>query len=292
MEGLNLKRDFVWIPPGLGESEKKTFLNLKEGIPKSANSAVYRWIVDEKSDRELVNVSFLIDFQTALRQDIGIQAARYSTASTVIDFLKKLDQIKLAYLVDFMLSEFRAGSKPLRVQSISKILNSAGAGWSVGTRGDRYGLLEVLPSGVVQAAEHAISLNSEAGALLNSAWDAAFGINKRPSHAYYDAVRAVEVLSTALISPNDSQATLGKDINVLRNAPDKWSFVLEGSSKVSTTPVEQVLSMMQLLWHSHTDRHGRGDYADVSIPQAQAAVFLASTLVGILSQGMLVRQDS
>lgn len=30
--------------------------------------------------------------------------------------------------------------------------------------------------------------------------------------------------------------------------------------------------MMQLLWHSQTDRHGSEDYADVTVEGAQAAV--------------------
>lgn len=287
-----MKKNFVWTPPGLGIEKTREFLSLKEGIPKSANSAVYRWIVGNSAGRDLIKVDFLVDFQTALRQDLGIAPVRYSQAQDVIEFLGELDQTTLAYLVDFMLSKFNVGYRADRVNAMENILSSAGAGWTVGARGDHYGLIESLPTGVVQTAEDVVSLNSEAGALLSSAWDGAFGVNKRPSHAYYDAVRAVEVLSTALFSPNDSQATLGKDINVLRNAPEKWSFVLEGSPKVSTSPVEQVLSMMQLLWHSHEDRHGREDYKDVSVAQAQAAVFLASTLVGIFSQGMLERRES
>ncbi len=139
----------------------------------------------------------------------------------------------------------------------------------------------------MDVVQDTLSSADKASELLRSAWESAFGVNPKPSHAYYDAVRSVEVLSCPLISPNDGNATLGKDINVLRSGANKWQFAMSGSR--TSSPVEHVISMMQLLWHSQTDRHGRADYEDVSLAESQAAVLLASTLVGWLSKGMLTR---
>lgn len=284
-----MSSEFIWTPPGLDEQSVREFLSLKEGIPESANASIYRWITGNKYESEMMHVPFLINFQNALREDLGLRSETFHRVSAVKEFLHQLDQQTLAYLVDFILSDINTNLPSAKANSMQDILRSAGAGWAVGPRNGRFGLVKVLPSGVVETAEYVVSQNDQAGGLLQSAWDAAFGINKRPSHAYYDAVRAVEVLSTALISPNDRHATLGKDINVLRNTPAKWSFVLNGSKKEPSS-VERVLSLMQLLWHSHSDRHGREDYEDVTVEQSQAAVLLASTLVGWLSQGMLKRE--
>lgn len=285
-----MSEEFVWTPPGLDEQTAQAFLSLRDGIPTTANEALYRWITDNKSINDYLSVDFLIDFQTALRKDLGLRNAGITRVDLLMDFLRKLDQLTLAYLLDFMLSKYTPSFSARRITTLREILRASGAGWMVGLRGERCGLLEVMPTGVTQSVEHVVSLNSQAGSLLQNAWNSAFGINKKPSHAYYDAVRAVEVLSTPLFSPKDQSATLGKDINVLRNAPHKWISPLKGSSKTASS-VEQVLSMMQLLWYSHTDRHGHEDYSDVSIEEAQAAVLLASTLVGWFSQGMLKRID-
>lgn len=288
-----MDENYVWTPPGLDRDDTKEFLSLGEGIPVSANESIYRWITGNKYNSEGISADFLIDFQTALRVDLGLLHANYTGVGTVKDLLRDWDQKLLEYLVDFLLSRKKASLNPeyspQEVTDLKEILRTAGSGWTVGTRNGRYGLREALPDGVVDTVQNVVSENAQAGSLLRSAWESAFGIHPRPSHAYFDAVRAVEVFSCPLISPRDKQATLGKDINVIRNSPHKWRFVLGDSSEL---PVEQVLSMMRLLWHSQTDRHGREDYVDVSADEAQAAVLLSSTLVGWFSKGMLYRVDS
>lgn len=73
--------------------------------------------------------------------------------------------------------------------------------------------------------------------------------------------------------------SLGKDINVLATKPEAWTFALSGDQSV-----ERLLGAFRLLWHSQTDRHGREDYEDVGVDEAQAAVLLATAIVGWLSQ--------
>jgi hypothetical protein len=46
---------------------------------------------------------------------------------------------------------------------------------------------------------------------------------------------------------------------------------------------------MKLLWHSHSDRHGHGDYVGVTAEESQAAVLLASTLVGWFAKGLVTK---
>lgn len=122
---------------------------------------------------------------------------------------------------------------------------------------------------------------------LSQAWDKAYGPDAQPTDAYVAAVRAVEILICPLVSPRSGRATLGTVIRDLRNQGGSWSFAMKHGDGADTSP--KVVGVLQLLWKGQNDRHGSGDYADVSIEEAQAAVLLASTVVGWLAKGMLRR---
>ena len=281
--------DFVWTPPGLSEDDAATFLATREGIPENARPQILRWLIRDKYDHESINLDEYLKFQTALRQSLGLLPRKSATTGTVREWLAGLDEGALTALVDFRLSSAYPlpsfNPKPQReVAAMKEILYSAGSSWTVGDRNDRWGLIEALPGAVLDAAQVVVSQSGKASQLLNGAWSNAFGTDKRPSHAYFDAVRAVEVFSCPLISPKDKGATLGKGISVVGNKPEAWIFALSGDQSV-----ERLLGTLRLLWHSQTDRHGREDYADVSVDEAQAAVLLATTIVGWLSQGLLKR---
>lgn len=281
--------DFVWTPPGLSEDRAAAFLTTREGIPENARPEIVRWLIRDKYDHEHVDLGEYLKFQTALRRPLGLLPAKSASVGTVRKWLTELDEGTLTTLVDFRLSGAfpRPSFNPRprdAVATMKGILHSAGAGWTVGDRNDRWGLIDALPVAVVDAARAVVSQAGKASQLLNAAWANAFGTDKRPSHAYFDAVRAVEVFSCPLISPRDHVATLGKDINVLGNKPEAWVFALSGDRSV-----ERLIEALRLLWHSQTDRHGHKDYEDVGVDEAQAAVLLATTIVGWLSQGLLTR---
>ena len=281
--------DFIWTPPGLSEDSVATFLATREGIPDNARPQILRWLIWDKYDHEHVNLDEYLKFQTALRRSLGLLSGKSTTTGIVRKWLAELDDGTLTALVDFRLS----GTYPLpsfnpqpqrEVAAMKEILYSGGSSWTVGDRNGRWGLIEALPRAVLAAAHVVVSQSGKASQLLNGAWANAFGTDKRPSHAYFDAVRAVEVFSCPLISPKDKDATLGKDINVVGNKPEAWVFALSGDRSV-----ERLLGTLRLLWHSQTDRHGREDYEDVSVDESQAAVLLATAIVGWLSQGLLSR---
>jgi hypothetical protein len=285
--------EFFWTPPGVTADELEDFLTLRRGIPENANESIHRWLVNGKGDRDYIDWSFMLDFQQAARVNLSINAVNLVRVDSVFNVFRAFSETHRTWLVDFMLSRvwMRNGrSEPNEVSKLRKILRDAGSSWTVGVINNRYRLIAVLPGAVVEVVQQTLSLSDKASELLWSAWESAFGVDSKPSYAYYDAVRAVEVISCPLISPADRNATLGKNINVLRTGVDKWRFVMTGSKEFSS--VEHVIHMMQLLWHSQTDRHGRADYEGVSLAESQAAVLLASTLVGWLSKGMLERVES
>lgn len=278
------------MPPGLGPEEAEAFLSIKRGIPVAARDEISAWLVDNKYNHESVSWEFMTAFQTASGLDLRVGHQKLLSAGEARKYFRGLDETTLTYLLDYVISDFHVKEPqyraPSRVSSLQKILDASGSSWTLGERqSGRYGLLERIPGAVVHVVDQVLLPADRASALLRRAWDGAYGVSTTPSHAYYDAVKAVEVLANPLISPRDRDATLGKDINVLRGQAAKWKFAMAGSKQASA--VEHVISMMQLLWHSHSDRHGAEDYADVTLAEAQAAVLLASTLVGWLAQGAL-----
>ncbi|MEU4254169.1 hypothetical protein AB0F15_42935 [Amycolatopsis sp. NPDC026612] len=283
--------EFVWTPPGTGPADLEVFLALRKGLPAYANESIHRWLVKETDERKFIYWSFMLEFQQAARVDLGLRAVNLVSVENAFKVFRNLNETHRTWLVDFELSRIPASrpgySAPSRVQDLEKILRDSGSSWTVKLVQDRYRLVEALPGGVFDVVEATLSAADKASELLRSSWNFAFGVDASPSHAYYDAVRAVEVLACPLISPKDGSSTLGKNIGVLRDSSHKWEFVMADSK--GTSSVEKVTSMMQLLWHSHTDRHGRADYEDVSLEEAQAAVLLSSTLVAWLAKGMLRR---
>ncbi|WP_147915210.1 hypothetical protein [Ruania zhangjianzhongii] len=282
----------LWTPPDLSPEEAAAFVTPGVGLPTHAREPLLRWITNGKYDHDPFRWSVMVDFQNASRQDHGFLVQNEIRTGDAITALRKLDLKRLTYLLDYLLMLQRPvpgfrPNPPDRVEALDAILRAAGAGWRVGDRGGRWGLVAAVNTGVERVVAEVVSSADRAAALLKSAWDAAFGVTPQASHAYHDAVRAVEVYSCPLFSTKDKSATLGKDIAVIRSRPEAWSFALAGSR--NSTGVEQLVSAMQLLWHSHTDRHGREDYEDVSIEAARAAVLLASTLVGWFSLGLVKR---
>lgn len=282
--------DYVWTPPGATPEELDRFFTLRSGLPHHLFEEVIGWIRALKADSSgWVYWTFLVQFQTVSKEYLGVADGLYSPFERMADFLRKLEEREMIYILHFLLGEIRSRTyrRGGEADDLESILSRGGSSWAVAPVQDRCGLVERVPVGVAETVEAVISSSGKSSALLQNAWKLAYGPEKSPSHAYFDAVRAVEVLSCPLFSPKDQEPTLGKDINVLRNKPSGFAFIMTGS-KHSTAP-EHLLSMMQLLWHSQTDRHGSDDYKDVSIEEAQAAVLLASTLIGWLSKGMITR---
>jgi hypothetical protein len=284
--------DFQWVPPGLDPEEAQDFLTPSTGLPKAAWEAIHRWIVYEKYNHENLQWNFMIEFQAASHINLGLINQNFVKVPDALKLFRTLSEEHRTYLLDYMLSSLHplpetGRPMPARAKELDRILRASGAGWKVAARRGRWGLERVVPVGVTEVVDSVLSSADRSSALLRSAWSGAFGLKASPSHAYYDAVRAVEVYSCPLISPLDKAGTLGKDINVLRNKPEAWTFALAGSNR--TSAVEHLVSAMQLLWHSQTDRHGYADYQDVSEREAQAAVLLSSTIVGWLAQGALQR---
>lgn len=284
---------YRWTPPGLSSEEVEQFLSIQTGIPQRARDALAVWVTDYKTNGDAVDTEQFIRFQTASGIDTAFTHQDWARVDNVRRWFRELSERTMVYFIDFTLSGYKIsrGSSyvPDLVEKLEGILYNAGAGWTIGEKQGRYGLVERVPAGVAVVVDLVLSTQDKASEMLRRAWNKAYGVTRSPSDAYHDAVKAVEILANPLISPNDADATLGKDINVLRTQAHKWCFVMAGSKHA--TAVEHLLSALQLLWHSQSDRHGKDDYQDVSEDEAKAAVLLASSIIGWLSQGALERTE-
>lgn len=172
---------------------------------------------------------------------------------------------------------------------LETILHESGSMWKVGLRANRPGLLRRVPEGVQASVDSTISNSGHAGARLAEAWEAVFGLDPDPSRAYALAVKSVEDAAIPIVSPRDTNATLGKINSQIRNAGD-WSLPLQREDEHAPTRTT-LLSMMKMLWAGQADRHGGHHDPDLVITQeaAEVAVITAATLVQWFTSGAVAR---
>lgn len=220
-----------------------------------------------------------------------------ATAHEWRDGLMEFDTEALLDFFDYALGEIRVDT-PLKssVIDIDRKLLNAHSIYGVGEIDDCYRLIERVDPAVQAAVKEVVETSGTAGQLLGRAWGKVYGRHKDAPGAYSNAIKAVETLACPFILPTNPKATLGTAIKALDDQHNKstkstWEFAIENPSD-ATESVNAVISMMKLLWHGQTDRHGSAPavFQDATIDQARAAVLLAATLVGWLNDGYLEKK--
>ncbi len=202
------------------------------------------------------------------------------------------DRALLAKVLDYALNDVMMGLEPRSIhgaiEELDRALEEAGANYTVvrpdpnnvNCRLERRATLIAATAVLAQSA-----IGGSASEHLDTAWKAAFGRDPNPTHAYAEAVKAVEAVAVPLVLPNDSDATLGKVIGHIRANAQSYSLVFtthaEAIKGSTLTPVQAVIAMTDLLW-SNQPRHAEGDSRPAvaaTQPQAELAVHIALTLV-------------
>lgn len=143
--------------------------------------------------------------------------------------------------------------------------------------------MRVDPSVRGQVQEAVDSSSGSSGDHLAEAFAKAYGVKTDPSKAYGESIKAVEAAAAPVVSPQNPKATLGTIISAITDKKTKWEFESGGEADGVDTTVQ----MMRLLWSGQTSRHGGIALTRVeTLPEAQAAVNLASTLVQWCSTGI------
>lgn len=228
--------------------------------------------------------------QRRLRLEIS---ERYGTLFDALDreILADPSGNVLLNVVDALLARFNVTSPEHRqwVGVVANIFDEAGSVWRVGQWPEGgFGLARRIDETVAEVVRSAME-HGRPGQHLRDAWTSAYARVHNASHAYREAVRAVEAAVKPIVSPNNSAATLGTMIGDLRNKPEKWEVLLGPDGFDSVAALRQAC---ELIWKSQIDRHGTDDESvplNVSLQEAQAAVHVAAMLVQLFSTGAIRR---
>lgn len=285
--------DDDWKPLNvrMGDPETGPF----EGIPRHLSRVLREWLGDalgnlSRDDQIEVLLRMRLDLpkipdHRPLDQVYEICATSFKLTiiDAVLPFCDDFDQT-----VNRM-REFTNASLPGPqgqwncAQRLRRLLGLGGSVWTVST--DNRSLVRRVNQTVETAVAEATSdPNAAASRHLRQAYGKAFGINPEPSTSYRKSIQAVESAAWPHVTPQNAKQTLGSMIADLRQRPEKWTVVIHSDSGV-----ERVRSMMELLWQGQIDRHGQVNLQQVTEEAAEAAVFLAATLVQWFNSGAILR---
>ena len=143
----------------------------------------------------------------------------------------------------------------------------------------------------------AVAPDDVAATHLKEAWQAAFGIEPDPESAFLSAVKAVEAAFRPSISPASDQATAGTMANDLEQKPDKWQALLPDRRPASRYPkgdsagVHFLANALRLLYQCRRAHGDDQEYDANTLEDAQAACFLASSLIAMQRNGFLTQGE-
>lgn len=179
------------------------------------------------------------------------------------------------------------------IEALETALSMCGSAWTVAPSKDR--LVERIDDTALEQARSATQVPDYATADLLEAWNRAFG--RQPdasdaSDAWDHAIKAVEHIYSPLVlsgqAMND-KSTLGKVIGELTLNRVGWIAEVSTAPNDPHSGVDVIRSMLQALW-GNPDRHGGGSkWRQPQLPEAQALVPVAVTLVQWGRQGVLRR---
>jgi hypothetical protein len=172
--------------------------------------------------------------------------------------------------------------KDKQTERLEALLASGKSVW----RATEKGLERRVDPIATAAFEQTVSPQDAASEELAEAWGKAYGRNPDASDAWDHSIKAVEAILRRIISPSNTQATLGTLIRDLRNGAHKFKFVLTNDFG----GVETLLAMMELMW-PNPDRHGDLQQRHTpSLEEARAVVQLAVTIVQWARERQIVKR--
>lgn len=295
--------DETWRPLGVESDEEiKEFDTLVDGIPSWLFTPFWIWVEDQliyRYQNQYYTKCGRIDFELleAMCQtlriplpDIRLEYSEYDYVRS--KFLKILEALKRhskpLEIADYLL----AFGSHVNGEKLEQILHRSKSIWTVGVRSGRNGLVRRVPKGVRVGLERVAGESEKAGIRLAEAWDNVYSLDSDPSKAYVLAVRAVEDAAIPVVSPNNSQATLGSVIAQIQNQKD-WTLPISRENDRAPSG-SVVVSMLRLLWHGQHDRHGGQQVENraVSREEAIVAIGLATTLIHWFSAGLVSRKSN
>lgn len=263
------------------------FDGFQDGLPPWIRSDVEGWFARFLSVEDLIEGEHPIE---VLYKRMRLDRDRYSSTESRRRPLEHVFEIygdhQFAFdLLDYALRYLPEWGSPADAEQLEVILSRGTSAWQV-SRLDlegRYALTRREAGPLTEALEDLVPVAGRAGAHLLEAWKHLAGRDPLPDQAYSQAVLAIESAAKPVISPKDEQATLGKMIKAVKDAPRKFTFILGEP--------EAILTPMEAMWKTHR-RHGTDDESvptGMSREEADAAFHLALTTVRWFSSGAFAR---
>lgn len=265
---------------------------LHEGVPAWLRSSLFGWINGQLLYRPAMGGSVVdADRLKQLERRLRLEELNWrSTKDAQESLLNRCNNDPDLFLdvLDALVATLSGPDVVTDLKVIVKTLDEGGSAWTIGRSEDnRFQLERRIDHTVVDAARSTVAGAGRAGQYLANAWSATYGRRPNPSHAYREAVRAVETAAIPTVCPNDGVATLGRIIGQLRAG--KGHAVALHPAKGS--PADALIAMLELLWTAQLDRHGTADPTaplTVTDTEARTAVHLATTLVQWFSSDGIV----
>lgn len=278
-----------FIPLGLKDDDVEEFFALADELSPATLQLLRDRVVHHYSENGYISGEVLARYASEARVNIEV-TTRYGYAADdlAVLFPTTAELLGIIHFLLFAASDWKV------VEDLESTLSR---GHSVYTavksgNGNTARLERRLPEGVAEAVREVVTQSGLAGTHLIKAWNNAYGYDGDASVAYSSAIKAVETLACPLIEPKNRMSTLGTALKALsdqhKSPKSTWDFTNE-NPKDADESVNTVVSMMKLLWHGQTGRHGSDPsvFTDATVEQAQAAVLLAATLVGWLNNDYL-----
>ncbi len=279
---------------------RRPVLEPMEGVPGYLEDGLRRWVEaylnlgQGTGNRGLPSA---LERRIALHLSVALPSPSWRVADQ--PGVELLDVVDLALRLDAELKrQLAAQSSPwtrdaarvgrvAALTDLAQMLEDANSVYRVRLVDDAAQLVRVVDATMQAAAEKAMTeAEPTASDLLRRAWNAAYARTPTAPAAYRDAVLAVERLACQTVIPNDRDGTLGKVITCLRDAPQNWELELRLADDGAGRAVDTLRGMLALLWRGEK-RHASGDYRDVTLAEARAAVHLAVTCVQWLTDHVL-----
>ena len=281
-----------WMPLSVRRNQQSEF-SLVDNVPQFMRHGIKGWI------QQAINGDNRLVAQMALElriDELSDNIDNFYADDAVIACIQRsgpwdmYDESLALDVIDWLL-DHGCG----HAQSLEHILKSAGHVLRVSPDGSR--LVERIEPTLWDEYEQVTRLDDQASQYMQEAWALAFGRNPNVGDAWSKAIKAIETLLKPIVSPKNNKATIGSMTSELRQAPDKWECKLpdreykaNGETNVKSG-IEVFTDALATIGYQ-PDRHGSDQPQDVDEATARSVLFLATTVVGWLRDGILRTVDS
>lgn len=281
-----------WMPLSVRRNQQSEF-SLVDNVPQFMRHGIKGWI------QQAINGDNRLVAQMALElriDELSDNIDNFYADDAVIACIQRsgpwdmYDESLALDVIDWLL-DHGCG----HAQSLEHILKSAGYVLRVSPDGSR--LVERIEPTLWDEYEQVTRLDDQASQYMQEAWALAFGRNPNVGDAWSKAIKAIETLLKPIVSPKNNKATIGSMTSELRQAPDKWECKLpdreyKANGETNVKPgIEVFIDALATIGYQ-PDRHGSDQPQDVDEATARSVLFLATTVVGWLRDGILRTVDS